>query len=38
MGFYCTNMAFLVRNLGLFEITEWVPCMSLLTQTSWQVI
>jgi len=30
LGFYCTNMDFLVCNLGLFEITEWEPCMRLL--------
>jgi len=30
LGFYCTNMAFLVCNLGLFEITVWEPCMWLL--------
>ena len=26
-GFYCTNVWFLVCNLGLFEITEWESCM-----------
>jgi len=25
LDFYCTNMIFLVCNLGLFEITEWKP-------------
>jgi len=26
----CTNMFFWCANLGLFEITEWEPCMWLL--------
>jgi len=30
LGFYCTIMGFLVYNLGLYEITEWKPCMWLL--------
>jgi len=30
LGFYCTNIVFLVGNLGLFEITEWEPCVCLL--------
>jgi len=25
--FYCTNRNFWVYNPGLFEITEWEPCM-----------
>jgi len=27
LGFYCTNEVVVVCNLGLFEITEWEPCM-----------
>ena len=27
LGFYCPKMFVLVWNLGLFEITEWEPCM-----------